>query len=204
MKLIITVLLGYALYFCSLKEKDNKVLDLNKSKTFETNQTKKYKSIFYKTALQSKNLNSYINQILKTDKRIVNIIFNNKTNTLTYYVLEDTSSQTNDFYGLAKTIDFDWTYYLYHDIYKASLYFKKVNNISIYDNTNKRNITFLPAKSDIYLVIEKGLFKRNIYVENLDYNSLNIDCSFNKNGDCIILLNSIYKKIEKRNSQIGQ
>src|SRR5699024_2327483 len=130
MKKILTLMLFTCILFsCHAQINTKDYLPVNVYSNEEIINEQNY---FYKKAQQSKSIDTYIKRVLIENKRIKEIIFNRKTGVLTYYVNIDSEEPENDFLYLAKIDEFDWTYYLYHDIYKASFFFKSVKKVSVF------------------------------------------------------------------------
>lgn len=184
---------------------DNTIIEYNQQinniqeQEQEQEQGDYYNSYFYKTAINSQTLSDYITKITKENKRIVNIKFNRETNVLSYQVQSDEKSIDKDFYYLSKIYDFDWTYYLYNDLFKASFHFKEVNGVSVYDIKNKKQITYLPVRSDMLYLVEGNIFYRDLYKENFDYNTLDLECTQTEDNieDCVVKINAIKDLIKR-------
>ena len=196
MKLYIIILLSILFHSC-FKDKEQ---TSNAIKTIIITETKKekqnsYVNIFYKTAHSSKNLDNYINNIKLKVAYLYDVKYDPKTKTLNYFVLENKEFPSKDFYALSKILEFDWTYFIYNDIYKASFMYKEVKRVSVYDYSNKKYLTFLPAKSDILYMIKGNIFDSDIYIDDLDYNSLNLKCNSSESKSCTVTKINIQKEL---------
>lgn len=169
-----------ALLFCLLYCKQNppKSLVENSSKNSD------YKSYYFTIANKTMRVSEYIKEIQKSDKKIDSITL--KNNKLSYYINSDSINVENDFYSLSKTLDFDWTFYLYHDIYSASFMYDEVDSVKIYDSSKKENITFLPCKSDVIYKLDRESFPKSYYIKSFDYNSIDLQCIREEKGKCIV------------------
>lgn len=131
-----------------------------------------YEPIFYNSATRNDDIENFIKDITKKVPYLRNVDYDPKNQILTYYVCENKESPYKDFYALSKIDEFDWTFLLLNDMYKASFNFVEVQKTAVYDISNKKFVTFLPAKSDVLYLIEGNYLDAHLFVADYNYNQI--------------------------------
>ncbi|RPX28832.1 hypothetical protein IPC725_29995 [Pseudomonas aeruginosa] len=93
---------------------------------------------FFRLAETSESPVEYMGRLPPRNPRIEEGRFDEESGLLRYKVRNDDVEPGRDFFFLAKILDFDWSYYLYHDLYAASFRFLSVRAVAVLDSGDRQ------------------------------------------------------------------
>ncbi|HBO3968423.1 TPA: hypothetical protein L4T46_000328 [Pseudomonas aeruginosa] len=129
---------------------------------------------FSRLAETSESPVEYMGRLAPRNPRIEEGRFDEESGLLRYKVRNDDMEPGRDFF-LAKILDFDWSYYLYHDLYTASFRFLSVRAVAVLDSGD-RQAAWLPARTDMSYLMESPALERALYRKALDHGAPDLPC----------------------------